>query len=153
MIRGVTRRRDRTQDKTGTQLDLIAGRDRAMCDLQMRALRREELCTLCRKVGAARHVVGMRVRIGGEGDLEATLASLGDVLVGNPGRIDHERTAVAEVNEVGRMTETLVDERDDLRHASCTVVANDASARSDAGSSRRCSCHARIFANSSAARR
>ena len=43
------------------------------------------------------------------------------MLVGDSGRIDDERSAVAEIDEVGRMTEALVDERHDLGHASCAL--------------------------------
>ena len=126
MVGRVTRGRDRAQDESVPELDLVAGRDGSMRDLQMRALRREEHGPSCGELGAARHVVGMRVRVGGERDLEAARASLGDVLVGNPGRIDDERPAVAEIDEVRRMTEALVDERHDLGHQSTGVIARDA---------------------------
>ena len=128
MVRGVTRSRDRPQDETGTKLDFIAGREGTMPDLQVRALGRKELGALCRKLGTARYIVGMRVGIRRKGDLEAPRASLRNVPIGKPRRINDQGSAVAEVNEIGRMTEAFVDEIDDLCHRSCAIDAIDASA-------------------------
>src|SRR3954470_6881698 len=62
--------------------------------------------------------------------------------------VDDQGVPVAEVDEVGRVTEPFVDEGDDIDHGLRTVALRVASAASDAGSSRRRSWSLRIFARS-----
>ena len=148
MVGRVARCGNCAQHQTGTEFDLVAGREPMVRELEVGSFRCQEHRPLRGELGAARDVVGMRVRVGGKGDLEAASVGFVDVAVGNAGRVDDERATVAEIDEVGRMTEALVDERNDLRHASCTIVADDASACSDAGTSRRRNCHDRILDSS-----
>ena len=101
MVGRVTRRRDRPENEPVTQLDLVAVRDVAVRDLEVRAARREERRAPRREFGAARHVVGVRVRVGrparSRGRVRAPRRSC---CVGQARRIDDERPAVAEIDEV-----------------------------------------------------
>ena len=67
------------------------------------------------KLSSAGHEVGMQVRLHGVGDLEPAPVRLGQVAGGMAGRVDHQAAAVAEVHEVGRVAQALVDEGDRRR--------------------------------------
>ena len=53
MVRSVTRSRDRAQHESGTELDLVTGCDVSMRDLEVSALRGEELRPTRGEFGAA----------------------------------------------------------------------------------------------------
>lgn len=66
------------------------------------------------ELGAARHVVRMRMRVRGVGDLESADSSRIDMRHRDAGRIDHERLPIAEVHQIGGVHQALVHEVHDL---------------------------------------
>ena len=148
VVRCVSRGRDRAQHHVVSELNLVAGRDVAVPNLEVSTLRGEKRRTSCRKFGTAGDIVRVRVRIGGEREFEAARTRRGTVILGQAGWVDDQRAAVAQVDEIRRVTEALVDERDDVDHRRGPVVAHEASALSDSGISCRRSWRPRTLTKS-----
>ena len=78
------------------------------------------------ELGAAGDVVGMRVGVGGPRDPPAPLGGHLALPVGEPGRVDHQRRAVTEADDVGGVPEALVDDAHDrdrrARYASSSAL-------------------------------
>ena len=113
MIRRVARRRDRPENEPVAQHNFFAVLDVAVRDFQTGAGRREERGTPGFEFGTARDVVGVRMRVGRPADHDALRLRDVELRGRQARRIDDERSAVAEIDEVARMTEALVDERRD----------------------------------------
>src|SRR5438105_625843 len=116
MIGCVAGRRDRAQRQTGSKLEHVVGADITMCDLEVGALRSDESGAAVRKCGAARDVVGVRMRVGGERNREPARLRGREMCFRYAGWINDERASIAEVDDIRQVSEALVDERDNINH-------------------------------------
>jgi hypothetical protein len=130
MVGRVARRRDRLQRESRAQLNLVSRRDWMVADRKTRTLRRKERRAAPSEFRAARDVVSMRMRVGSERNLKAARTRGGSVIDGEARRIDHERTAVTQIDEIRRMAQALVNEGKDLDHDHIIVIRRAAFVKS-----------------------
>ena len=100
MVRRVARRRDGAQGEALGDLEVLAGLDAPMRVFQPGSGRRHEDCTVDGQGRAARDVVGMGVGVSRPRDPPAVVGGQPTLVLGEPGRIDHEGGPVAETDQM-----------------------------------------------------
>ena len=82
----------------------------AVGDLEAGAGRGQEHGAVGRQFRAAGDVVGVGMRVRRPGDPPSPLRGQPPLGGGKAGRVDHQRRALAERNDMGRVSETLIDD-------------------------------------------
>ena len=113
MLRGVPGRCQRLEGEA-TKLELRAVGEALISRVQQRCARRQDGRTLSGKLAATRDEVGMQMGLQRESNPQ--LQPLGELEVGIrvPVRIDHEGPAVPQRHEIGRISQPLVDQGNDV---------------------------------------
>ncbi len=110
VIGGVTRSGDRPQDHAVGELDLLTRMHPAVGDLEAGRRRGEEDGAVGGQFRAAGDVVGVGMGVGCPGDPPSPLRGQLPLGGGKPGGVNHQRRAVSERDEMGRVSETLIDD-------------------------------------------
>ena len=100
-----------------SEIDLLAVGDACGPRSRGRPCGSEQRGADVRRARARRTRSPRGVGLGREGDVETSAFGLREIAAGMPGGVDDERPAVAEIDEVRGVAETVVDERDRLQVA------------------------------------
>src|SRR6516165_3830160 len=104
----------RTQPQSA-EVDLVAIMKCHMGEIAVTGRRRQYFCSVCRaELVCTGQEVGVQMGVGGEGHLHTT--TVGYLIHGAQvaAHVDDECTAVAQIDEVGRIAQSLIDERDKI---------------------------------------
>ena len=134
MVRCVSGRRDRLEHER-PDLDALAVAEPVVRNDEPAARGSEEARSARHELGAARHEVGVRVRVGRVRDAQPACVRLGLFELGDAPRIDRERGAVTEIDEIRRMADAFVDEPDNRRRDASFITDRDPGSHSPRASS------------------
>ena len=115
VLGGVTRRCDRPEVQPA-DVELVAVAETAVRPLHPGRLRGEHGRTEGGQLAAAGEEVGVQMRLDRVGDRHPRSFGGGQIRRGVSRRVDDQRAAVTEVEQVRRVAEPFVDEGDDLTH-------------------------------------
>ncbi len=107
-------RRGEPAEFEAAEVDLFAVGDASDRETVTGCARYEQRGAECAELTGAGDEVGVEVGLDREGDVETSAFGLRQVPARMAGRVDHERPARAQIDEIGRVAETIVDERDQL---------------------------------------
>ena len=114
MVRRVARRRDRLEHERPDR-DALAVAESMVRHDQSAGRGREEAGSARDQLGAARHEVSMRMRVGRVRDAQPACLLLRLFELGDAARIDRERGAITEIDQIRRMADAFIDEPDNRR--------------------------------------
>src|SRR5207302_1734159 len=113
VLERVPRRRQRAQ-RQPSEVEFLTIVETAVRERALALRRRQDLRTVCSKLPAAGEEVGMQMRVGCERDIQLMAPRGLNVWSRITRRIDDQRPAITEIDEVRAVAESLVDEGVDV---------------------------------------